>query len=179
MSHPVNYEPLSTYGDTDVATDWRTSSYNGATSPSRRVRGIDSPGRCHDIGLLVVSILLLVSTGFACFLWGKTMQQTDLQRMSWFGQFAPQNLKCRLQYLSSRGLNCSHVSPCVCSQIYVSSLAPPGSVDAIFRYQKQFTLRPDNGTTALWESIFPSKPYDSTKYSQPLRTFLSMRCRVI
>ncbi|KAJ8131459.1 hypothetical protein O1611_g2171 [Lasiodiplodia mahajangana] len=33
--------------------------------------------------------------------------------------------------------------------------SPPGEVDTVFRYQQKFTLRPDNETDALWDSIFP------------------------
>ncbi|KAJ3577660.1 hypothetical protein NPX13_g2903 [Xylaria arbuscula] len=33
--------------------------------------------------------------------------------------------------------------------------SPPGEVDVIFRYQKMFTLHPDNETNALWDSVFP------------------------
>ncbi|KAI1294308.1 hypothetical protein F5Y03DRAFT_373352 [Xylaria venustula] len=33
--------------------------------------------------------------------------------------------------------------------------SPPGDVDAVFRYQKKFTMHPDNETNALWDSVFP------------------------
>ncbi|KAI8625265.1 hypothetical protein F5Y19DRAFT_450824 [Xylariaceae sp. FL1651] len=40
-------------------------------------------------------------------------------------------------------------------QAQIDWFSPPGEVDANFRYQQKFTLRPDNETNALWDSIFP------------------------
>ncbi|KAI1351456.1 hypothetical protein F5Y01DRAFT_282397 [Xylaria sp. FL0043] len=40
-------------------------------------------------------------------------------------------------------------------QTQVDWFSPLGEVDAVFRYQKKFTLHPDNETNALWDSIFP------------------------
>ncbi|KAI0505449.1 hypothetical protein F5B22DRAFT_524948 [Xylaria bambusicola] len=40
-------------------------------------------------------------------------------------------------------------------QTQLDWFSPPGEVNAVFRYQKMYTLRPDNDTNALWDSIFP------------------------
>ncbi|KAI0418349.1 hypothetical protein F5X98DRAFT_337826 [Xylaria grammica] len=41
------------------------------------------------------------------------------------------------------------------SRTQLDWLSPPGHVKSVFRYQKPFTLAPDNNSSVLWSSLFP------------------------
>ncbi|KAJ4385386.1 hypothetical protein N0V93_009813 [Gnomoniopsis smithogilvyi] len=34
-------------------------------------------------------------------------------------------------------------------------LSPPGRITTVFHYQKEFSIRANNETSALWDSMFP------------------------